>query len=119
MGQSATMDNGVDAVESSCGSSNAVNSQAGSSSLSSLAGAAASLTFGKQQPVGYESDAALASQLQAQEDSAVEGLVADIYSDDGGGKDPVAAAASRKNDRELGILSDEEIMGANQGGLLP
>ena len=78
--------------------------------FSSLAGAAASLTFGKQQPVGYESDAALASQLQAQEDSAVEGLVADIYSDDGGGKDPVAAAASRKNDRELGILSDEEIM---------
>merc|ERR1711862_426577 len=112
-------DNGVDAVESSAVAVAPSTPSRAAAAFSSLAGAAASLTFGKQQPVRYESDAALAPQLQAQEDSAVEGLAADIYSDDGGGKDPVAAAASRKNDRELGILSDEEIMGANQGGLLP
>ena len=41
--------------------------------LSSLAGAAASLTSWTQQPLfGHASDAALASQLQAQEDSLAE-----------------------------------------------
>ena len=83
--------------------------------FSSIAGAAATLSSLGQQEVQQEADAALASQLQAQEDQAQEdsgtpGAATEEQGDDGSGKDPVAAAAARNRERELGISSDEEIM---------
>ena len=79
--------------------------------FASIAGAAATLSSWGQQEVQQEADAALASQLQAQEDQAQEdsgtpGAATEEQGDDGSGKDPVAAAAACNRERELGISSD-------------
>lgn len=80
--------------------------------LSPLADAAASLSSRKDHPVVQESDAALAAQLQAEEDGVVEGAAADERNSDCDKKDPVASAAFLANDRVvLGISSDDEMMG--------
>ena len=78
--------------------------------FASIAGVVATLSSWGQQEVQQEADAALASQLQAQEDSGTPATATEELGDDGGGKDPVAAVAVRNRERDMGLLSDDGIM---------